>query len=416
MNLTTETLPWYHRRHHCRGGFQNPEDERARPLSIWKGLTWSARRFFNGKTHAPPPSQSPDVAELRRRPERLRVTWIGHTTVLVQTPGFTLLTDPIFSRRASPVTFAGPSRLAPPALPLGDLPEIDAVVLSHDHYDHCDRSSLEALYRRHEPTFFVPLGVAAHLRDWGVGPVVELDWWQRATLAPGDKAGPLRLTCTPARHFSGRSLFDRNATLWSSWMIEAPATTGPSAPGGDGIPAGDGAGANGASSNGTSNGTSGNATSSNGTGPNGLASGGAPVRVYFGGDTGDGSHFAEIGERLPPADVALLPIGAFQPRALMEPVHIGPEDAVRALDALGAARAVPTHWGAFDLAEETVQAPAEELRVLIERRGLSERFCMVAPGEVLSFGTPTAADALATQREEVPVEEPVKEMVAASDA
>ncbi|PSQ98239.1 MAG: hypothetical protein BRD48_07905 [Bacteroidetes bacterium QS_9_68_14] len=368
MNLTTETLPWYHRRHHCRGGFQNLEDERARPLSILKGLAWSARRFFSGKTHVPPPSQSPDAAELRRRPERLRVTWIGHTTVLVQTPGFTLLTDPIFSRRASPVTFAGPSRLAPPALSPGDLPEIDAVVLSHDHYDHCDRSSLEALYRRYEPTFFVPLGVAAHLRSWGVGPAVELDWWQRATLAPDDKAGPLRLTCTPARHFSGRSLFDRNTTLWSSWMIEAPATTG----------------------------------------PNGPAPGEAPVRVYFGGDTGDGSHFAEIGERLPPADVALLPIGASQPRALMEPVHIGPEDAVRALDALGAARAMPTHWGAFDLAEEAVQAPAEQLRALIERLGLDERFPVPVPGEVLSFGAPARerSTELAAPLEDEPALEP----------
>ena len=372
MNLTTETLPWHHRRHHCRGGFQNPEDERARPLSIWKGLTWSARRLLHGKTHEPPSAQTPDAAALRRPPERLRVTWIGHTTVLVQTPAFTLLTDPIFSRRASPVQFAGPSRLAPPALALRDLPEIDAVVLSHDHYDHCDQRSIEALYRRHEPTFFAPLGVAAHLREWGVGPIVELDWWQRATLSPSGKAGPLRLTCTPARHFSGRSLFDRNSTLWASWMIEAPA-----APGSDAHPpGGDGAGANGVSGNGAST--------------NGLAStsGEAPVRVYFGGDTGDGSHFEKIGERLPPADVALLPIGAFQPRALMGPVHIGPEEAVRAFDALGAARAVPTHWGTFDLAEETVQAPAEELRALTARRGLTERFRVVAPGEMLSFRTP----------------------------
>lgn len=391
MDLTTETLPWHHRRHHCRGGFQNPEDEQARPLSIWKGLTWSARRLFHGKTHEPPSPETPDAAALRRSPERLRVTWIGHTTVLVQTPSFTLLTDPIFSHRASPVTFAGPSRLAPPALSLGDLPEIDAVVLSHDHYDHCDQQSIEALYRRHEPTFFVPLGVAAHLRQWGVGPIVELDWWQRATLSPHDKAGPLRLTCTPARHFSGRSLFDRNSTLWASWMIEAPA-----APGGGALPpGGDGASAKETSSNGTSA----DGASSNGAGTNGFApaSGEAPVRVYFGGDTGDGEHFADIGERLPPADVALLPIGAFQPRPLMEPVHIGPEEAVRAFDALGARHAVPTHWGAFDLAEETVQAPGEKLRALIERRGLSERFRVTAPGEVLSFDNASARDELPAQ-------------------
>ena len=129
MTLTTETLPWHDRAHHRPGGFQNLEDKRGRPVSLWKGLRWSARRYFHDKDHRPPAPHAPDTLALRRRPQRLRVTWIGHTTVLVQTPGFTLLTDPIFSRRASPVPFAGPSRLIPPALPVRDLPAIDAVLL-----------------------------------------------------------------------------------------------------------------------------------------------------------------------------------------------------------------------------------------------------------------------------------------------
>ena len=372
MNLTTETLPWHHRRHHCAGGFRNLDDKQGRPLSLWKGLTWSARRIFHDKTHRPPAVRRPDTLALRRRPEHVRATWIGHTTVLVQTPGFTLLTDPIFSDRASPVSFAGPRRLAPPALRVRDLPALDAVLLSHDHYDHCDQASIEALHRRHAPVFFVPLGVAALLRDWGVGPVVELDWWQCATLRPGAaraEAGPLRLTCTPARHFSGRSLFDRNATLWASWMIEAPAAAGgppraqPSGPNGQG-------GANASS-------------------PSGAAE---PIRIYFGGDTGAGSHFAEIGERLGAPEVALLPIGAFQPRELMAPVHTGPQEALDAFEALGAEHFVPTHWGTFDLAEEAVHDPAERLHRLAAERGLAERVRGPAPGEVLSF-TPAPGEA-----------------------
>jgi L-ascorbate metabolism protein UlaG (beta-lactamase superfamily) len=367
MDHTIETLPWHDCRHHRTGGFQNV-DEHRRPLSIWKGLTWSARRIFHGKTHRPPSVRTPDTVALRRRPARLRITWIGHTTVLVQTPDFTLLTDPIFAHRASPVPFAGPARLIPPALPVRDLPRIDAVLLSHDHYDHCDREAIEELSRRFEPTFFVPLGVARRLRDWGVEPTVEMDWWQRATFRLGEKrteAGPLRLTCTPARHFSGRSLFDRNSTLWASWMIEAPA------------------GASAEQSAPSTNGN-GHAPSTNGHPADDPDE---TVRVYFGGDTGDGTHLEKIRERLGAPEVALLPIGAFQPRDLMAPIHIGPQEAMDAFEALEAEHFVPTHWGTFDLSEETVQAPAELLKEIAARRGLSGRVRIPDPGEVLSFET-----------------------------
>ena len=367
MDLTTQLLPWHHRRHHRAGGFHNL-DEHQRPISLWKGITWSVQRIFHGKTHRPPTVHPPDTVQLRRRPERLRITWIGHSTALIQTPGFNLLTDPIFSDRASPVTFAGPHRLVPPALTARDLPDIDAVLLSHDHYDHCDQASIEALHRHHEPVFFVPLGVAAHLRTWGVGPVVELDWWQRATLRPdADSAtelGPLQLTCTPARHFSGRSLFDRNSTLWASWMIEAPAAS----------PA-----------------------------QNGSAPAGEPVRVYFGGDTGEGKHFEDIRARLGIPEVALLPIGAFEPRELMAPVHMGPEEALRAFQTLQAEHFVPLHWGTFDLAEETVQAPAAQLKTIARRRNLAARIRVPSPGEALSFA-PGPAEAPSSD-EETPKQE-----------
>lgn len=365
MDVTTETLPCYHRRHHCGGGFQNL-DEHQRPLSLWQGLMWSARRIFHKKTHAPPAVQTPDMLALRRPPERLRVTWLGHTTVLIQTPGLTLLTDPVFSDRASPVSFAGPRRLAPPALPVRDLPPIDVVLLSHDHYDHCDRASIVELAHRFAPVFFVPLGVAPLLRRWEAEPIVELDWWQRATLRT--PAGPLRLTCTPARHFSGRSLFDRNRTLWTSWMIEAPATDA------------------------TQNGRSGTGVSSN-NGTSIAAAEPPSIRVYFGGDTGAGTHFEDIRAQLGAPEVALLPIGAYMPRSLMAPVHVGPEEAVQAFETLDAGHLVPTHWGTFDLAEEPVHAPAALLREIAEQRSLTERVHIPSPGESLSFDTPSPSEA-----------------------
>jgi L-ascorbate metabolism protein UlaG (beta-lactamase superfamily) len=424
MDCTVETLSCHHRRHHRPGGFQNLGTRDQRGASLWNGLGWAARRLVGGKTHEPPPVRTPDAQALRRSPDAgtTRVTWIGHSTTLIQTPDVTLLTDPIFSDRASPVSFAGPSRLIPPAMEVDELPPVDVVLLSHDHYDHCDQASLEALHRRHEPVFFVPLGVAARLRRWGLGPVIEMDWWQRATLRLSETRPPLHVTCAPASHFSGRSLFDSNSTLRASWQSDAPVAATEK-----------GLTENGSSANGSSaNGSSPNGNSANGASANGASAKGAPtvaedllepdangaassssgesVRIYFGGDSGSGDHFAEIRERLGAPDAAVLPIGAFEPRALMESVHIGPEEAVRAFEVLEAEHFVPIHWGTFDLAEETVQAPAELLEQLLAReRHSPERFHVPDPGEVLSLERTAPRGTDSTK--EAPVEEASVERV-----
>ena len=187
--------------------------------------------------------------------DRLRVTWMGHSSMLIELDGHLVLTDPVWGPRASPYSFMGPARFHPTPLELEELPPLDAVVLSHDHYDHLDYPSILRLADR-DTTFVVPLGLGAHLEAWGVatGRIVELDWWQEHTI------GGLTLVSTPARHFSGRGLTDRNTTLWSSWAMLGP-----------------------------------------------------QHRVWYSGDTGPAPFFDEIGERLGPFDVAMLEIGAYHP-------------------------------------------------------------------------------------------------------
>ncbi len=307
--------PWHDRRHHRGGGFRTPwaTPHRASLLDLTQ---WLARYLSRRKHNVPPPVRAIDAARLHVRPRRLRITWLGHATLLIQTPTLTLLTDPIFSERASPLRFVGPRRL--PALPLepAALPPIDAVLLSHNHYDHLDRPSAHLLARRFDPLFAAPLGVARHLHRWGLRRTLTMDWGQHVAL--GAAGAGLRLHCTPAQHFSGRGLLDRNRTLWAGWYLE---------------------------------------TESGETED--------PVRVFFAGDTAYGPHFAQIRERLGAPHVALLPIGANRPRAVMRPVHMNPPEAARAAADLRAAHVVPTHWGTFDLAAEPVQEPPARFRRLM---------------------------------------------------
>lgn len=253
----------------------------------------------------PPGAVAPGIAA---------VSFIGHATFLIRLPGLVVLTDPIFSARCSPLSWAGPKRVRPPGIALAALPRIDLVLLSHNHYDHTDLPSLRALRERDAPRVVATLGNAALLAKAGIPVAAELDWWESRAF------GGWRVTATPARHFSARTPFDRNRTLWAGFMLAAPQ--------GDG-------------------------------------------RVLFAGDSAAGPHWHEIRARLGPPDLALLPIGAYEPRWLMAPAHMNPEEAVAAHLALGARRSLGMHFGTFRLTDEAIDAPVTALAAARQAAGLA---------------------------------------------
>ena len=309
--------------HHVDGGFRNPSAP-AREASPVEVAQWLAGQALDGKHNVPPRIyRTPDLTAPTRT---TRITWIGHASTLIQFPNASILTDPHFGPRASPISFAGPRRLADVPLKIRDLPDLDLVVLSHDHYDHLDYHSVMTLEEIFSPQFAAPLGCADRLRDWGIQSVHAFDWWEYEDLDL--RTSSLRLHCLPAIHFSGRTLFDRNTTLWASWMIESDA-----------------------------------------------------ARIYFGGDTAYGDHFSAIHDAFGRPDAALLPIGAYTPRAIMQPVHVNPQEAVQAALDLGRPLTIPIHWGTFDLAAETIQAPATEVVYHAERTGLIDRLHLLRLGE-----------------------------------
>lgn len=311
------------REHHTRTGFRNPGVPAA-SRRRWGALTrWllglgpreaPALDLAAGTT--PPQPVAPDLNAIAA-PDggRLTLTWIGHATFLIQLAGVNVLTDPVFSERASPSRRWGPRRHHAPGLTLAALPSVDAVVISHNHYDHLDRASIRALASRSAHTrFFVPLGLAAWMRRAGARRVTECDWWDTA------RAGPLRLHCVPARHFSGRGLRDRNRTLWCGWVLET-----------------------------------------------------ADGRVLFAGDTGYSPLYREIGRRFAPLRLALLPIGAYRPRWFMAPVHVDPAEAVRLHQELGARQSIAMHWGTFRLSDEPLAEPPIYLARARQLAGLDQQ-------------------------------------------
>ena len=259
----------------------------------------------------PLPSANPLGAWGRPAGSGLRATWLGHSTVLLEIDGRRVLTDPVWGPRASPSRLAGPKRFQPVPVPLRALPPLDLVLVSHDHYDHLDYPTIRELARQPVP-FVTSLGVGAHLEAWGVPPerIVELDWWESYAL-PGAE---LRVHAAPSQHFSGRALKDRNATLWSSLVIESPRH-----------------------------------------------------RVFFSGDTGLTTQYAAIRERLGPFDLVMLEVGAFHPS--WGDIHLGPANALEALALLGGGPFLPVHWGTFALAMHDWDEPAETLLALGPRRG-----------------------------------------------
>jgi N-acyl-phosphatidylethanolamine-hydrolysing phospholipase D len=240
-------------------------------------------------------------------------TWIGHATVLVRLDGASFLTDPVFSGRVGPLGLAGPPRLVAPGVPLADLPRIDFALVSHDHYDHADLPTVRALAAR-GVRVVVPRGLGSLVRAAGAE-AVELAWWDSAEIAG------VRVHCVPAQHFSGRGVFDRNRRLWAGFVVE-----------------------------------------------------GRSRRFYHAGDTGYFAGLAEIGRRLGHPDLAAVPIGAYEPRAVMRHVHLTPEEAVQAALDVGAVKVLGMHWGTFDLADEPLDEPPRRFLAEAARRGLRGAF------------------------------------------
>lgn len=272
--------------------------------------------LFGGSDHREPSDALPIEARTRGDYDAppasgLRVTWLGHSTLLVEIDGARVLIDPVFGERASPFSFAGPRRWYAPPLPLSELPRIDVIVISHDHYDHLDADFMRAMASS-DVRFAVPLGIGAHLERWGIDPerVAELDWWEETTV------GPLTLTATPARHFSGRWLNDQSQTLWCGWAMRGPTH-----------------------------------------------------RAYYSGDTAMFGGFSEIGERLGPFDVTMVEAGAYD--RLWADVHLGPEQAVLAHQLVRGGVFIPVHWGLFDLALHGWTEPIERVVVAAEAAGVT---------------------------------------------
>ncbi|MDO9451920.1 MAG: MBL fold metallo-hydrolase [Stagnimonas sp.] len=285
---------------------------------------WGARGQFAGQKPVRFTKADNDPAFLKANRSEATLTWVGHATFLVQVAGLNVLTDPVFSRRVSPFPFAGPERLAPLGLTLEQLPAIDLVLISHNHYDHLDEAAVKWLARTNAGvTFVVPLGLKTWFAARGITRVLELDWWQSGEM------GAAKVTALPAQHFSGRSPFDRNATLWCSLLLEI-----------------------------------------------------GGKKIYFAGDTGYSKDFADIGAAHPGIDLALLPIGAYEPNWFMQSVHVNPEEAVQMFKDLGARHAVAMHWGTFRLTLEALDEPPQRLTKALDVAGIDQqRFFVMQHGE-----------------------------------
>ena len=318
--------------HHAPDGrFRNPWPDSTPPAfrSILRLMGEQRRgaRAFPTPPRGSLPTATPDVVHPRRTDDGASATWLGHSTVLLQLGALNVLTDPMFGQRAFPLSWLGPRRVMDPAIAIDALPPVDVVLLSHSHYDHLDRASVKRLARAHpRATWVVPLRLGAYLRGWGVREIVELDWWQEATV------GALRVAAIPARHFSARRLNDRNRTLWCGFALEA-----------------------------------------------------AGVRVLFAGDTAYHPELAGVGARYGPCDLAMIPIGAYEPRWFMHVVHVDPDEAVRMYRELVSAHPhaplplmLGIHWGTFRLTTEPMDEPPRRAAERWRAAGLADERLWIA--------------------------------------
>lgn len=334
------------RPHHTATGFKNNHTGSVNK-TFGEFVRWQIERREQGlpkPPQQPTPTQPPDLAAIKRYasaskvlPTTPQITWIGHASMLVQAGGLTVLTDPIFSERASPVQFLGPKRAQPPGITLADLPPIDVVLISHNHYDHLDKASVQALARRSaaagKPTLFlVPLGLKAWFADRGIQNTVELDWWDKYTF------GGVEFNFTPVQHWSSRSFFDRSQTLWGGYAVFAP-----------------------------------------------------DFHWYFNGDTGYSTDFVDTQLKFADRqkldqgggfDLALIPVGAYQPRWFMSEQHVNPDESVKIHRDLQAKRSVGIHWGTFELTDESLDQPPKDLAEASKAQHLKGgEFTVMAIGE-----------------------------------
>jgi L-ascorbate metabolism protein UlaG (beta-lactamase superfamily) len=316
---------------HCDGErYFNPRGQRQAPTFSALPKWWYQRLILGQGTPWPEHVPAPATPRLPATVPggQVAVTFIGHATFLLQLSGLNILTDPFFSARASPFSWAGPKRVRPPALALGQLPRIDVVLVSHNHYDHLDLPALRWLARERRPLVITTLGNKVWLEARGIRNVVELDWWQAHRAMP-----ELEAICVPAQHFAARTPWDRCKTLWGGFVLKTPAG-----------------------------------------------------RIYFAGDSGYFGVFKDIGARLRPIDLAFLPIGAYEPRWFMEPVHMNPDEAVRAHLDLGARRSLGMHFGTVQLTDEAIDAPQKDLAAACAARGVGPRvFDTMDFGQTLVF-------------------------------
>ncbi|MFM7332615.1 MAG: MBL fold metallo-hydrolase [Brachymonas sp.] len=335
------------KKHHRPDGFQNNYTE-ATDKSRLDLLRW---QFERARAGLPKPPENPTavvspdlqfVSANHGTAQVPAITWIGHATMLVQMGGLNILTDPVFSDRASPVQFAGPKRYQPPGIALKDLPRIDLVLLSHNHYDHLDTASVKALNQQSggAPLFIVPLGVKKWFASEGITNVQQMDWWDQQTVKTS--AGQVEVHFTPVQHWSARSLSDRRATLWGAFAVFAP-----------------------------------------------------DFHFYFGGDTGYSQDFIDTQKHFAARqtealgggfDMALIAVGAYEPRWFMKEQHVNPEEAVQIHLDLKAKRSIGIHWGTFDLTDESLDQPPKDLAAARAAKNLpQEAFDVMAIGQTLKL-------------------------------
>ena len=293
--------------------------------SIWQVIKWQ----LTGDR-----DPFPDHVAIKNYPmrpltstEKINATFINHATFLIQLPGLNIITDPVYSERVSPFSFAGPKRAKEPGIPFDVLPKIDLVIVSHNHYDHLDIETLKQLDEKFHPLFLVPLGEEKLLGKNGIQNIKAMDWWEEV------KVKDVKITFAPAQHWAGRWLWDRNETLWGSFMID-----------------------------------------------NGVQ------KIYHAGDTGYGPHFLDIKKRLGAPDLALLPIGAYEPRWFMKHYHMNPEESVKAHIDLAATRSIAMHYGTWQLTDEGIDKPVEDLIVARKKLEVAEdKFLILDQGQALSY-------------------------------